>query len=255
MKIFFSALAVMIPAIGPTVWAASAQAEAVIEDLARQSDGDLFCNETLDFCLGVDEGGPFATSRTLRSEIHLWDLPEVPKGLTEAEFLPQLIRLDEERAFVGVIVPEETPYSGGVFEGRDLYLFEAFLGEASGSNTIGTIPLSRDISIRACFDAADQEQRGEACSDQFAFRTDLALVPVEGAIPELSVKTLATRYPKGASRLHDSADAEPIMPADLIDERDQTCSYAVRYRYDADYPGFRPDAPLPDCAEFLKSVL
>lgn len=255
MKRPLFALALMLPVFGAVAAPQAAVAQAVIEDLTPQSDGPLYCNSALDFCLGVDQDGPFATSRTLRSEIHLWDLPEVPKGLSKAEFLPQLIRLDEERAFVGVIVREETPYSGGIFEARDLYLFEASLGEVAGSNNIGTIPISRDISVRACFDAEDQERRGEACSDQYAFKTDLSLVPVEGAIPEFSVTTSATRYPKGASRLHDSTRAEPIMPADLIDEPDQTCSYAARYRYDADYPGFLPANPLPDCAEFLKSTL
>ncbi|WP_313696955.1 hypothetical protein [Achromobacter sp.] len=242
---------------------AAALAAPDTEPLKLNADNKLYCNAQTDWCVGIKtdgafgENGPFATSRTLRADYRFWDSPEVP-DFKDFKVWPEMIRLSEERALVGVIGPAEpdfkasTPFSGGGFERRDLYLYDVNLGEQTGASLVLVMPYTADASIRACFNEADQEKRAGQCSDVYRFTASLKALPGK-ELPDLQVKTQATRSPEGASRLADSSARPALTKAQLTPQADKQCSYTVTYTWKASDASYQPATPLPDCAEFLSA--
>lgn len=228
---------------------AAALAQPEVEPLKLNADNKMYCNAQTDWCVGINtEGtmetnGPYATSRTLRSERNIWDLPDIPnfKGFT---VWPQIIRLAEDRAIVGVIGPAqpdynlETPLTKGTFTRQDLYLFEVTLGEPSSSNLVFITPMKATTSIRTCFNEADEKKRGGQCMDTYRYEADIK--PLAGKpsasgqeYPSLQITTQATRGPVA----------------------DKQCSYTATYHWNADGSVYEPAQPLPDCSEFLEPEL
>ncbi|MEN5161372.1 hypothetical protein [Achromobacter spanius] len=244
---------------------AAAMAAPDTEPLKLNADNKLYCNAQTDWCVGIKtdgafgENGPFATSRTLRADYRFWDSPEIP-DFKDFTVWPELIRLSEERALVGVVGPAEpdfeasTPFSGGGFSRRDLYLYDVNLGEQTGASLVLVMPYTADASIRACFSEADQQKRAGQCSDIYAFQASLKAVPGK-ELPDLQVKTQATRSPAGASRYEDSSTRPPLTPAQLAPQIDSQCSYTVTYAWQPGTSSYEPSKPLPDCTEFLSADL
>lgn len=262
MKIVF---ALLISAALPV----AALAQPDTEPLKLNPDNKLFCNAQADWCVGIktdgsfETNGPFATSRTLRSDRAFWDLPDIP-DFSKFTVWPQLIRLSEDLALVGVVGPAEpdykleTQFSGGSFIRRDLYLFEVTLGEPSASNLVFIMPSSTEATIRACFNEADQRKRDGHCIDAYQFKADLKALPgtktANGAeYPDLQVTTQATRAPATASRYADSSAKPAPTKAEVAPAADKQCSYTVTYKWKSDGSVYAPTSPLPDCAEFLQA--
>ncbi len=254
-KVFALLISAVLPA------AAVAQPDA--EPLKLDADNKLYCNAQADWCVGIKtdgafgENGPFATSRTLRAERAFWDSPEIPDFKHFAVW-PELIRLSEDRALVGVIGPEQpdfetgTTFSGGSFSRRDLYLYDVSLGEQTGANLVFVMPYTADASIRACFNEADSQKRAGQCSDLYRYSASLKALPGK-AYPDLQVTTRATRSPAGASRYADSSARPALTKAQLAPQADAQCSYTVTYRWQEGASMYEPATPLPDCAEFLEA--
>ncbi|MFJ3461231.1 hypothetical protein [Achromobacter spanius] len=233
------------------------------EPLKLNADNKLYCNAQTDWCVGIKtdgtfgENGPFATSRTLRADYRFWDSPDVP-DFKHFTVWPELIRLSEERALVGMVGPAEpdfkasTPFSGGGFERRDLYLYDVNLGEQTGASLVLVMPYTADASIRACFNEADQEKRAGQCSDVYQFKASLKALPGK-ELPDLQVQTQATRSPAGASRFADSSARPALTKAQLAPQADKQCSYTVTYTWKDSDASYQPATPLPDCAEFLSA--
>ncbi len=242
---------------------AAAMAAPDTEPLKLNADNKLYCNAQTDWCVGIKtdgafgENGPFATSRTLRADYRFWDSPEIP-DFKDFTVWPELIRLSEERALVGVIGPAEpdfeasTPFSGGGFSRRDLYLYDVNLGEQTGASLVLVMPYTAEASIRACFNEADPQKRAGQCSDIYAFKATLKTVPGK-ELPDLQVKTQATRSPAGASRFEDSSTRPPLTQTQLAPQTDSQCSYTVTYAWQPGTSSYEPSKPLPDCAEFLSA--
>ena len=239
------ALALLLCAALPTL-ATAAQPD--VEALTLDPRNKLYCNEQADWCVGIkvdggfEENGPFASSRTLRAEYRLWDLPEIP-DFSHFTVWPHLIRLSEERALVGVIGPSEPDYKeeiqfpGGSFSRRDLYLFAVDLGDRS-SNLAQMLPYATQASVRACVNEADERRRaasaprppawgcqGKACGDPCGW------CPADADPAKQPAPTAAQRQPQA----------------------DKQCSYTVTYKWQADDSVYKPTTPLPDCAEFLQA--
>lgn len=253
-------LALLISAVLPV----AALAQPAVEPLALNANNQLFCNKQTDWCVGIktdgtlETNGPFATSRTLRADRRLWDSPEIP-DFKQFSVWPELIRLSEERALVGVIGPEqpdfkaETPFSGGGFTRRDLYLFDVNLGDQSSGNLVFIMPYSADTSIRACFNDADEKKRAGHCSDVYSFKAALKPLPGKDDYPALQVTTHATRFPAGVSRNADSSIMPALTKEQLAPQADKQCSYTVTYQWQAAGGVYEPASTLPDCAEFLEA--
>ena len=244
---------------------AAAMAAPDTEPLKLNADNKLYCNAQTDWCVGIktdgafSENGPFATSRTLRADYRFWDSPDIP-DFKDFTVWPELIRLSEERALVGVVGPAEpdfeasTPFSGGGFSRRDLYLYDVNLGEQTGASLVLVMPYTADASIRACFTEADPQKRAGQCSDIYAFKASLKAVPGK-ELPDLQVKTQATRSPAGASRYEDSSTRPALTQAQLAPQTDSQCSYTVTYAWQPGTSSYEPSKPLPDCTEFLSADL
>lgn len=248
----------------------AALAQPNVEALKLNADNKLYCNAQTDWCVGINtEGtietnGPFATSRTLRSDRNIWDLPEIPnfKGFT---VWPELIRMSEDRAIVGVIGPAqpdfnlETPLSGGSFTRQDLYLFDVTLGDPSSSNLVFIVPSSATASIRACFNQADEKKRGGLCMDTYRYKADVKVLPGKKTAtgveyPNLQVSTQATRAPAGVSRFADSTTRPALTAAQREPVADSQCSYTATYQWNEDGGVYEPTQPVPACSEFLDAV-
>ncbi|WMD20273.1 hypothetical protein RAS12_27310 [Achromobacter seleniivolatilans] len=238
------------------------------EPLKLNADNKLYCNAQTDWCVGIktdgtfEENGPFATSRTLRADRRFWDAPDVP-DFTHFTVWPELIRLDEERALVGVIGPAEpdykleTPISGGSFTRKDLYLYEVSLGEQPGSNLVFVTPYSTNASIRGCSNQTEEQKRDGHCSDTYHFQALLKAIPGKKAdagknYPDLQVTTQATRVPVGVSREADATAKPTISASQLTPVTDRQCSYTATYQWQAAASVYEPTAKLPDCAKFLR---
>lgn len=233
------------------------------EPLKLNADNKLYCNAQTDWCVGIKtdgafgENGPFATSRTLRADYRFWDSPDIP-DFKHFTVWPEMIRLDETRALVGVLGPAEpdfessTSFSGGGFTRRDLYLYDVTLGEQPGASLALVMPYTAEASIRACFNEADQQKRAGQCSDIYQFAASLKALPGK-ELPDLQVTTQATRSPAGASRFEDSSSRPALTQAQLAPQADRQCSYTVTYTWQDSASAYQPAKPLPDCAEFLQA--
>ncbi|MGE8657993.1 MAG: hypothetical protein ACN6O8_14730 [Achromobacter sp.] len=238
-------------------------AQPDVEALTLNPQNKLYCNPQTDWCVGIkvdgsfEENGPFASSRTLRANYRLWDLPEIP-DFSRFTVWPHLIRLSEERALVGVIGPNEPDYKeeiqipGGSFSRRDLYLFVVDLGDKS-SSLVQLLPYSTRASIRGCMNEADARRREANCMDEYRYDATVKALAGAQPYPDLQVTTQATRAPAGASRYADPARQPAPTAAPRQPQSDKQCSYTVTYKWQADGAVYRPATPLPDCAEFLEA--
>ena len=132
--------------------ALAAAAQPDVEALKLNPQNKLYCNEQADWCVGIkldggfEDNGPFASSRSLRADYRIWDLPDIP-NFSNFTVWPHLIRLSEERALVGVIGPaapdykQEIQFSGGSFSRKDLYLFMVDLDQKV-SGLVHVMPLA-----------------------------------------------------------------------------------------------------------------
>ncbi|MFG0230356.1 hypothetical protein [Achromobacter sp. 413638] len=253
-------LALLMCAALPAI-AAAAQPD--VEPLKLNPQNKLYCNEQTDWCVGIkldggfEDNGPFASSRTLRADYRIWDLPDIP-NFSHFTVWPHLIRLSEERALVGVIGPaapdykQEIQFSGGSFSRKDLYLFMVDLDQKV-SGLVHLMPFSAQASIRSCFNEADQQRREANCMDQYRYDAVLKAVAGGQSYPDLQVITQATRAPAGASRYADSSKLPAPTAAQSQPQADKQCSYTVTYKWKEDGSVYRPATPVPDCAEFLEA--
>lgn len=227
---------------------------AEIEPLTLDPTNNLMCNEAQDWCVSVDaQDGPQAESRTLQASYFLWDQPDVP-DFSQMTAWPQIIRLSEDRALVGVLAPRRDDFSGGSFEAQDLYLFDVTLGENSSSNSALLLPYASDISIRACFTPEDETKRLGHCLDEYSYRAELKPTADGADLPDLVLTTQATRSPAGASRTADSSALPALTEDQFQPQTDATCSFTRTFHWEADEGLYQPDAPLPNCHEFTEAA-
>lgn len=191
--------------------ALAAAAQPDVEALKLNPQNKLYCNEQADWCVGIkldggfEDNGPFASSRSLRADYRIWDLPDIP-NFSNFTVWPHLIRLSEERALVGVIGPaapdykQEIQFSGGSFSRKDLYLFMVDLDQKV-SGLVHVMPLSAKASIRSCFNESDQQRREANCMDQYRYDAVLKAVAGGQSYPDLQVTTQATRAPAGPAAM------------------------------------------------------
>ena len=187
--------------------ALAAAAQPDVEALKLNPQNKLYCNEQADWCVGIkldggfEDNGPFASSRSLRADYRIWDLPDIP-NFSNFTVWPHLIRLSEERALVGVIGPaapdykQEIQFSGGSFSRKDLYLFMVDLDQKV-SGLVHVMPLSAKASIRSCFNESDQQRREANCMDQYRYDAVLKAVAGGQSYPDLQVTTRPRVHRRG----------------------------------------------------------
>ncbi len=142
-------------------------------------------------------------------------------------------------------------YSGGGGRVGEQHVVLMRPGEAGGADDVLTVPGNSGMMIRACFSERDMKQRACACHDEYSLSATLSFVPVEGEMPLVRLETEASSFPRGVSRDRDSLAGPPLKERDLVQEVDRACTYTRTFRFDPVRKRYLPDAPLPDCSQYL----
>ena len=227
-------------------------------ELLSDPQSNRFCTADATWCASLEINEEDALELTIKRDI--WEHP-VAIMIDAAQYEPEDIQLwprifeaGPDRILVGVELTESTSYSGGGASASwlALYSLAGAVGDFGGQEVL-RVPMSSSISIRACFDEEDEQNRLSACHDEYSFGGSLALAErgKGGAgLPDLIYASVATSYPGDVSRSEDSTTAPPLTKADLVEVRNEACSYQRQYRFDAASGFYRPDTPEPDCDAF-----
>ena len=242
--------------------ALAAAAQPDVEALKLNPQNKLYCNEQADWCVGIkldggfEDNGPFASSRSLRADYRIWDLPDIP-NFSNFTVWPHLIRLSEERALVGVIGPaapdykQEIQFSGGSFSRKDLYLFMVDLDQKV-SGLVHVMPLAP----RRRYDPASTNRISSDA--RLIAWISIATTPCSrrwraGSRIRPAGHHSGHACTGGASRYADSSKLPAPTAAQSQPQADKQCSYTVTYKWKEDGSVYRPATPVPDCAEFLEA--
>lgn len=168
---------------------------------------------------------------------------------------PHLVREAGGAVLVGVIATGRAWMSGGGARVSRLSLVRAAPG-AAALREVMEVPFGSSAMIRACFSEQDMLLRAEACHDEYKFAGDLMLDPAATAgPPRFVLASRARTFPGRAFRLTDqqAADREQRQWArsELVWADDPQCSYRRTLAFDPAAGLYVPDAPLPDCGEYL----
>lgn len=170
---------------------------------------------------------------------------------TEFHVWGDFIREAGGAILIGVFRRHSTSYSGGYANSSVLHVFRAEPGAAPPSEVL-EVPDGGQASIRACFSRSDERARRGACADTYSFSAGLYFDTQNAAgPPRLRFQANANTYPGRRSRSEDSTQRPPLRAQDLEPWHDPTCSYDRVFSYDAAAGRYVPDAPLPDCSDYL----
>ena len=210
-----------------------------VEALKLNPQNKLYCNEQADWCVGIkldggfEDNGPFASSRTLRADYRIWDLPDIP-NFSHFTVWPHLIRLSEERALVGVIGPAEPDYkqeiqfSGGSFSRKDLYLFMVDLDQKV-SGLVHLMPL------RARRRSGPASTKRISSDARLMHGSSIGTTPCSrrwraGSRIRTCGSPLRPRAPAGPAAA-DSSKLPAPTAAQSQPQADKQCSYTVTYKW------------------------
>ncbi|WP_395645684.1 hypothetical protein [Terricaulis sp.] len=164
---------------------------------------------------------------------------------------PFAIRRANGHVIMGIVFTTSEMYSGGGATASVITLYDIASGQDAATPVV-SLPYGGSASIRACFDEEDRRARREACSDEYEMSGSINLDATStGAWPRLIFTTDAWTYPGRVSRSEDSTQAPPLTRADLVWAHDEACTYRRVLTYAPGAEGYAPDAPLPECSDYL----
>ena len=164
---------------------------------------------------------------------------------------PELVREAGGAVLIQVERTRTTGFSGGGASATHVELVRAVPGAAAPGGVLD-VPVRAGKDIRACFGERDRRARRDACSDQYEFAAALTLDPATRAgRPRFRLAAQARTYPGRRMLDADSTTAPPLRRSDLVWAADPACSYRRRLAYDEAAGRYLPDAPIPDCADYL----
>lgn len=253
----------------PPLMVAMVPPPALGPSFVRQPDGgDYLCSEGYGDCLRVVRGEDGSAMLALfdmdpsagtllplalpphvgaddGNDVRVWD---------RAIRLPAHPGAPEARAYlVGIVRTTPVAYSGGFARAERLHLFRLTVAEdgAALGPELLDVRWDAEARIRACFGEDDMARRREACHDIYRFATSLSLAgDRSGAYPALSYSTVATAFPRTASRSEDSSTAPPLTADDLVERRDGECSFERILRYNPATRRYEMDSPTPECSDY-----
>ena len=221
--------------------------------LATEEEGRRACSSDGRWCVSLsDETDDDGIRRPVirPPDVHISALVEEAGSEETYVVWPRLILLDDGDLLAGVETRLSTSYSGGGGSATALRLFKMTKDGVSSGAPVLTIPVQASLLIRACFSEADLETRAEACHDEYGFKGKVGIEAATHRMPRITYSTQAWAFPRGASRDSDSATRGPLVPADLVREPDDKCSFSRRFEFDEATGVYQPDRPLPDCTAY-----
>jgi hypothetical protein len=176
----------------------------------------------------------------------------VPSGQEDGdpvfEVWPHIVIQAHDGVIVGVTRTDRTGYSGG---GASVARLELVRVGDGAANAILQVPIAGQADLRACFSDSDRRARHDACSDRYEFNGTLELdASTRAGFPSFILTTRARTYPGHVSRSRDSS-GDQLRPSDLHWSDDPVCSYRRSFHLVPPARRYEPDAPLPDCSDFL----
>lgn len=164
---------------------------------------------------------------------------------------PHIVRQTDGAVLIGIERERRAGYSGGGARivRRELVRID---GAGAAAGPVLEVPVVGTAMIRACFSPSDERRRAGACHDEYAYEGVLALDPtVREGRPTFILTTRARTFPGRVRRDEDSGERPQLRRRDLVWSRDEACSYTRRFGMDSATGLYAPDAPLPDCADYL----
>lgn len=165
---------------------------------------------------------------------------------------PEMVRLADNGALLGVVATRSTMYSGGGATASTLTLYRL---DSNGDDltSVGTLPEGGSVMIRACFSEKDMKHRAGACHDEYEFATTLTIDPsVTSGPPRLLFTSQARSFPGHVSRNDDSLAKPPLRRKDAVWWTDPVCSYRRVWTLDPATHAYKPDRSEPDCSDYLE---
>jgi hypothetical protein len=206
---------------------------------ALTGDGGVSCTADGIWCIW-SEGSPAWEGRPT---------PEQKRIEIEGAPWPYIIRVGAEGAIYGVVETEEQMSSGGSASAQRVTLFQHGPDRAT---RLAVLPLSSNISIRACFSPDNEQQRAGACLDEYRFVSRVRLdESVTSGPPRIVLETAAASFPGRVTRQADSLERPPLAQADLVWATDDVCSFRRTFSQSSAGP-YAPDAALPACSDYLE---
>jgi hypothetical protein len=114
-----------------------------------------------------------------------------------------------------------------------------------------TTPASSSLMIRACFSDKDEVKRAGACHDQYELAGMITLTEDGSAMPPINFEAKASFFPRGIRPNVDSLTLPPRKEKDLVWQQDATCSYRRTFTFQVAQQQYFPDAPPPNCDQYL----
>jgi hypothetical protein len=253
MKTAASAVLSLVLALPASAVLASEPIRFAAVDPTEPTAVATHCTEEPGWCARLEQDGSGGISVELRAEgadaasIAMAFEDEV--DLVDLSLWNWIAPLDDGSVLLGVEHLLSTFYSGGGGEASWLALYRIEPG-ASAAQPVLRIPVRGELSIRACFDAADSKERLNACSDEYTFSGILSFAEADGPLPVINYLAEASAFPAPVRRSQDSSELPPLTEADLVWAIDEACSFQRRFTYDAAQAVYTPDAPLPDCSDY-----
>jgi hypothetical protein len=217
-----------------------------------------YCSTARDWCATVrrDEANGrwelllYAGAPGRQAEPRRFPIASGDPDVSEVGLWPFRVRETDGALLVGIKYYRRTMYSGGSAGVEQLQLLR-LAGEAAPATMLETA-IGGSASIRACFGRRDMRNRAGACQDEYELIGNLTLDAANaGARPRLLLTARARTYPGRRDREHDSESDPPLRRRDLVWWNDPVCSYRRNFAFAPDEGRYRPDSPLPDCAQYL----
>ncbi|HEY5723346.1 MAG TPA: hypothetical protein VIT45_13590 [Allosphingosinicella sp.] len=168
----------------------------------------------------------------------------------------EIVREPRGAALIGLDFGRETGRRGG-FRSFQRRLLLLRVPKESGGAPVPVLeaPLSGVVDQPVCISATDQRDRPKDCMDRFDFDTLFTLIPSVAPVepPNLIMVATASTTPGLRTRIGGRPVRRGPVERTLDDEvRDPACTYTRSFYFDDALGRYVPDAPLPDCSNYLE---
>lgn len=152
---------------------------------------------------------------------------------------------------VGLVFSSEVLRPGFRSYQRRLLLLRAGPGITDVATPVLEAPLSGLIQQDVCAPADQQANPDGACENRFSMSTLVTLTPIlSPGRPGLILMVRSHTTP--GRRLRWEGLREPVERSGHDEVVDPTCTYSRSYQFDDAAGRYVPDAPTPDCRDFLE---
>lgn len=168
----------------------------------------------------------------------------------------EIVREPRGGALIGVVLGHQTGDRRSLWSYQRRLLLLRVPEEAGGVPVpVLEAPLSGVVEQPVCISAEDQKGRPHECIDRFYLDTLWTLVPSVASIEPADLIMVAEAITSPGRRTRPGGKPMLRAPVERTGNdrvRDPACTYTRSYYFDEALGRYLPDAPLPDCSDYLK---